>query len=151
MSKLSTAYHEAGHAITACELSRTYGADIIPLPGQDGVCKYKAPANEIHHLAISVAGPLAEWFFNNCVGPVFNGTSHSDLKTIDGSLLKLHGSSVPREKCREFKLAMQLARHILTYRWGAVRHVAERLVSHQKVSGYLAHAILVAAKTPPSE
>jgi hypothetical protein len=98
----------------------------------------------IRELTIALAGAVAEQYERGG-GELITPGARRDVKDIDEELAKVYGvNAPPREQCREYKVALSLARQLLTKNWGAVQRIAERLRSHKQLSGALCHAIVAA-------
>jgi hypothetical protein len=145
------AIHEAGHAVVA----RAAGAivtraNVIRAGRQLGETNYKSGPKEIHRrLALSLAGAVAESLDAGGDGDPSSSHAENDFSEIDADLREHYrGAHPPREQCPEFVLALAVTRRLLAENWGAVLRIAERLLSHQKVSGRLVHAIAAAHRVP---
>lgn len=140
---MSSAFHEAGHAVMAVLCGATVEcADAIRRPGQAGHCTYKIRRDPRRSLCIGLSGGVAEWLSRNGQGQEFDASCACDLTEADLDLAKLHGGNVRRESSREYRAALALTKRLLCEHWGAVKAVAQRLLSHGTVSGRFIHAVV---------
>lgn len=141
------AFHEAGHGVVAAMLGGlVQSVDIHDMgPGnRTGLIRWRAPDTFplVHRLAVSTAGSLSIWETRRRKGPRMSNGSAGDMESMAELLAKERGRSVEIGKEDEFYEGMDLAKEILGDHWGAVQHIAERLLSHTEVPGALAHAIV---------
>jgi hypothetical protein len=136
-----TSYHEAGHAIVSALVAQSKGAE-IKSEGYEGTSWSFGCLDVVSRIAISAAGSLAEWELGLRKGTRLGEASNTDLQNIDNALWRFHKRKIERESTPEFWRGVQLAGDLLWAHWGAVEHVARRLVSQEKISGALVHAVL---------
>jgi hypothetical protein len=139
--KVLTSFHEAGHAICAALVSKSLGATIDAL-GLSGRARCVQPSNAVQNIATDVAGGIAEWLRDGRRRNRFSYMSSVDLSNADLVLRRHYKREVNAEKTPEFWQAVIIAEDILHQHWGAVEHVARRLMMKEKISGELVKAVL---------
>jgi hypothetical protein len=144
----TNAIHESSHALVACELSRCYSADIERVSGRLGMTRHREGANVVHEVAIALSGGLGEFLACGQRGPKYGVGCGADLGQVDAVLSRAHGTPVIRQTSKLFILAEELALQILKKHWGLVLHLSQRLETHKKIDGVLAHCALAAARVP---
>jgi hypothetical protein len=144
----SAAYHEASHAVVTVLCGGTVtSADIICDGKRAGVCRFLMESELMRDLCVGLAGGVGQWLAMGREGDVSSFISGSDARELDADLAKHYkGAAPPRHRCREYQLALRVTIRLLSEFWGAVVHLTKRLLTHQKVSGPLAHAVVAAHK-----
>jgi hypothetical protein len=151
----TTAIHEAGHALLVVLTGGVVEQANVKRNGrQIGEVTHRGVGDDAtRRIAVSLGGMVAESFAAGGNGdPTSSLTGDADWRKIDGVLRECYGeNSKPRQHCPEYRLALAVTRRLLADNWGAVLHIAKRLLSHQRVSGRLAHAVVAAHRVSLEE
>jgi hypothetical protein len=146
------AFHEAGHCVACIRHgSMLIRATILPDSDHPGV---RGRAIRIQgsfipaEIAIKLSGPVAQWERGRRVGPMLRGFGcGNDLSTTKDYILRMY-HEINGEKIidwldtYEFETGLSMARKTISESWGAVLHIAERLMDKGEITGALASAIV---------
>ena len=143
--KVLTAFHEAGHAITAATVSKSNGARIDSL-GLSGAAWTARSGNVVQDVAIALAGSVCEWLRDGRHKNRFSYMSPRDLSNVDQRLHDHYKREMKAEETPEFWQAVIVAEDVLHANWGAIEHTARRLATKEVISGGLVAAILAEHK-----
>ena len=153
--KESTCYHESGHAVVGILMGGTvHGLSIAqkdtPHGVQYGTCTWTRSSYIKGTIASLLAGPMAAWERNYRRGEMLSYGSRGDIRDAEEYLRSLYeqeGSTLEKlQDAGEFDDAMRIAQWTVAENWGAIHHIAQWLLTHDSMSGELAHAIVDAHK-----
>ncbi len=150
---LTDAIHEAAHAVVVLALGGTVrGVDIEHEDGRAGLTRYVHSGSLVEQIAIGISGTIAEWEHRRRRGLKINGGAIQDVAEIHVLLKKHLGPNCPhRDQVPQYIEGERLAKDIVGKHWGAVKRIAERLVTHTEVSGPLCQAIFLSHRQQEQE
>jgi hypothetical protein len=127
-----------------------HSADIVIDGNFLGKAVYVPPDNPVHACAANVAGCLAEWEADGRAHQCFRGfrTDRKNLHELLSEVYAKQGRTLTHlESTAEYQEGLKLAQELVGQYWGAIEHLAGRLLTHKTVSGKLVHAIVKAYDT----
>jgi hypothetical protein len=140
--------HEAAHGIIAAALGGIVHSTDTFINGHTlGTALYVRPDNPVHACAATVAGCIAEWEADGRAHQCFRGFA-GDRKYLHEHLSEVYAEQgrtfAHLESTAEFQAGLKLANELVGRYWGAIEHLAGRLLTNEYVSGRIVHALVLA-------